>query len=262
MKKKATFFFCAILISCLVYANDTTAVKQLHRFYAGVSFTPGVSYRYLRNNFFPTETPPTGFTTEQEQKNLIDSRNKREKISFGFDVGLKVGIRVTKFLSIETGANYSKRGYNEKFDNILFGSQWNGNGYDTSENYFVKLDYTYHYINIPIALTFNFGKKKLCGIVNVGTGFDFLIRKTNTSRSNVPGFSSQRTTEDKTGFNRFNLSPFLGIGIEYRVLHFMVLRIMPVAQMQALKNIDTPITEHLWSVGINTSLLFGFKKIK
>lgn len=38
----------------------------------------------------------------------------------------------------------------------------------------------------------------------------------------------------------------------------MFLRLMATAQMQALKNSDTPIVEHLWSAGISAALYFGF----
>jgi hypothetical protein len=32
---------------------------------------------------------------------------------------------------------------------------------------------------------------------------------------------------------------------------------MPQAEIQGLKNINTPVTEYLWNAGLNVSFLFG-----
>jgi hypothetical protein len=247
--------FAAIAVNS--YATDTTQLKQFNRVYVGVSFTPSVSYRFLSQNK-PSTDIIEGIGSN---KYIIDFRNKREVPSFCFSIGAKVGVRFTSFLSLETGVNYTRQGYQQKVKNLQFGSQWNGNGYDSVDNgYEIKLYDVYHYINIPLGLNFNFGKGKINAVINTGVNFDFIAGKQTKSVSNIPGFTN-RTTTDRSPFTRFNLSPFLGIGFDYQITRLISLRVMPTAQIQALKNIDTPITEHLWSAGINTCLLFGFKKV-
>jgi hypothetical protein len=260
--KTVVGLLAGLFIANLLYAGDTTAHKQFNRVYVGASFTPGISYRLLSHNYYaPDPEAPTGLSEKEIQKYIIDSRNQREKVGFGFDVGAKVGVRLTSFLSIESGIHYARKTYTQKITNLTFGSQWNGNGYDTVDNgYYIRLTDVYHYIDIPLGLNFNFGKKKIRGIVNAGATFNVLIAKTIKSKSNIPQ-STSGIRPDRYPFSQFNLSPFLGIGFEYEINSLMSLRIMPTAQIQALKNIDTPITERLWSAGINTCLLFSFKKV-
>ncbi len=260
--KTVVGLLAGVFIANLLYANDTTTHKQFNRVYIGASFTPGISYRLLNHNFYePYAETPSGYSEKEIQKFIIDGRNQREKIGFGFDVGAKVGLRVTSFLSIETGIHYARKTYTEKAKNLRFGSQWNGNGFDSVDNgYYIKTTDVYHYIDLPIGLNFNFGKKKIKGLVNTGVNFNFLVKKNHQIKSNIPGVTN-RNSADRFPFEQFNLSPFLGIGLEYEISNLMSLRIMPTAQIQALKNIDTPITERLWSAGINTCLLFGFKKV-
>ncbi len=263
MLKKPLAFSIAILLFAFAFAADTTQAKKFSRWYAGVSFTPGVSYRLLTHNYYEAGEPPPGHTNEGVQKFIIDYRNKGERPGLSLALGFKAGVKVARFLSVETGLNYERVGYWSKIENLMFGSQWNGSSYDTTySNYSIKLFDHYHYADIPVALSFSLGKGKLQAVINTGANFSFLIVKTHSSRSNLPGHTNYTEQVDKTKFNHFNISPFLGIGIEYHIYELMILRVMPVAQMQAMKNIDTPITEYLYSGGINMCLLFNLQKKK
>ncbi|MDB5282211.1 MAG: hypothetical protein JWO06_1286, partial [Bacteroidota bacterium] len=117
----------------------------------------------------------------------------------------------------------------------------------------------YHYMNVPISLNFTLGKKKVRGIISVGASLNFLLKKKiSYNYSYSDGRSISGTTVDRYDFNKFNVSPFLGIGADFYLTKALVLRLMPIAQMQALKNINTPITEYLWYAGLNVSLQLGF----
>lgn len=257
MKHKSFLLLLAIAFTVTAYAGDSTGVKKYNRVYVGLSFTPGINYRLLSHNYYEENT----IDEPAIQKRIIDRRNKLEKPGFNFDLGAKAGVRLTRFLSLETGLNYSRRTYVQKITDLNFYTDFNPSLQDTVDNgYYVKLTDVYHYIDIPLGMNFYLGKTKWHGIINTGINFNVLLAKQITTNSNIPS-ASKGTRPDRYPFNTFNLSPFLGVGFEYEINSLMSLRVMPVAQMQALKNIDTPITEHLWSAGINTCLLFGFKKV-
>jgi hypothetical protein len=258
MKRKTLATYLLLFLSATMYAGDTTQVKPAKRLYAGVSYVSNVTYRYLRQNYVPYDV------TAAEERRIVDIRNEHEHPQFGFQIGGRLGVNITRYFSLETGVEYNLHRYLYKSDFLTSGSTYNPSLIDTSiTNCIVKQTDNYHYLNIPVAANFMLGKRKIKAVISAGVNFNFLLKKTQTFRYFVNDeLYRSNTTADNYTFSSFNLSPFLGVGIDYHINRFMFLRIMPVAQMQALKNIDTPITEHLWSAGLNTSLFFGFLDAK
>jgi hypothetical protein len=261
MMKIKPVIIATLLFACsIIYASDSTSFKRL---YVGVSFTPAASYRLLADNPSVAASNPSQYATKSERDDMIKFRNKIEKPDFGFNVGLRVGVNVTSFFSIETGFEYARKVYRYEIDSLSLGYQWNGSTYTATESAKFKVYENYRYLDIPVALNFSIGKKRLKGIISTGSYFEILLDKTNTGVLRVDGGKSERNTRfDNSPFNTFNISPFLGAGVDYRINGMMHVRVMPIAQMQALKNIDTAITEYLWSAGINASLYFGFIPVK
>lgn len=222
-------------------ANDTTVLQKAHSWYIAGSVTPGVGFRYLKLNH----------TNDPAPASLISMRNHYETPNVSVACGPRIGYFLTEFLSIEGGVDYYLHTYSSK-------SVLDNTGYDTTYNNAVaRATHLYHYLKVPIGLSFHLGKKKLEGLIALGMDWDIRIA------------NGMRTTLTKDGevlykyhgpetypFNRFNISPFIAAGIQYRINKKLFIRVSPIARMQALKNIDTPITEHLWSVGINASVLF------
>lgn len=237
------------LFSIYVYAqNETTKVIGFKRLYVGVSTTQGISYRLLQE----TETSgfPMGYT--------VSERNDLEKPSYACNVGINIGVRLTKFIAIETGLAYSHMAYSFKLEDLTFGSQWNGTGFVAADGY-AKIKYNYHYLDIPLGLHFSLGKNKVKAAINTGTYFNVLLNNTRKWEFKEGDILSDGRENNTTDYARFNISPFLGIGIDYQISSLMSLRIMPIAQFQALRNInDKPITEHLYAGGIHVALNFGF----
>lgn len=84
-----------------LYAGDTTQTNHFKRLYAGFTFAPAATYRYLRVHHATTDL------TRAELKGLIvNQRNKHEHPDFGFAFGGRFGVNATRFLSIETGIDY------------------------------------------------------------------------------------------------------------------------------------------------------------
>lgn len=235
-------------------ANNSTAFKRL---YVGVSTTHGVGYRLLvRNKAVPA---PDGL--EYIEDFTIESRSGREKPDYAMSAGFRLGANLSKMVSVETGFDYARTGYKYKMDNLQFGPDDQGNF--PSSTGWAKFEDVYHYLDIPLAVNLKFGSKKVRALVSTGTYLNVLLRKNTRTEYEAEGHHGKGVREDRSPFARFNISPFLGIGIDYKISSLMSLRVMPMAQFQALHNVKgTPITEHLYSGGINVALNFGFVEAK
>lgn len=252
MKNKILLLCFTLMLTNVLYAAENTEVESYKRLYIGASFTMNVAYRHLAAQSSLAQT-------------TLDMRNKYEKPQWGFQAGPRLGVRATRWLSIETGVDYWRHRYSFRRDGLQFGSQWNGSIYydSTSQGYSVKSIEDYHYLNVPVALNFSLGKRKLKGIISTGVNLSFLITKKTTYRLILNNdVLESNTVTDNGPYASFNVSPFLGVGVEWHLGKVLFLRLMPVAQMQAMKNVDAPLTEYLWSVGMNASLYFGFVRVK
>lgn len=252
---KSIFITALTLLAVLGYAQETTKpAPSFKRVYVGVSTTQGVGYRILSRNHKVEINDP-----EEIEQYVISARNNQEKPGYSFSAGFRLGVNITKSISIETGFEYANRSYKWKMDDLTFGFEWDGNGYTPSSSGYAKFKDIYHYLDIPISVNFNLGKKKVRAAISTGTYFNVLLSKTVKMRAEIDGEKYKSTREDNYKFEAFNISPFLGIGIDYQINTLMSLRVMPMLQFQALKNIQqTPITERLYSGGINVALNFGF----
>lgn len=264
---KNLLYFALVLLTANAYGQAETATappastSTFKRVYVGVSTIQGVGYRLLSRN--PNVGAADGL--ENIRDYIITSRNDREKSGYAANGGVRVGVNVTKFFAVETGVTYSYNSYSSKSNNLNFGSQWNGNGYDAtlSDSVYlpssVKFIYAYHQFSIPLAFNFTLGKGKVRALISAGANFDVLVKATTTSYWNNRPERKGLTNNITSKFQTFNISPFLGIGIDYQITSLMSLRVMPIFQIQALPNIaGTPITERLYSGGINVALNFGF----
>ena len=255
MKKIVALLLVISLGYSIAYCSDGDA-HPFKRVYIGISVTPAVSYRYLVNNYV---APGSSSSINQ---NIIASDNHQAAPQFGLNAQAKLGINLTHWLAIESGVGYMMAQYRmERTQPLTFGSQFNGTTVtSTNDVLTVKERETYSYMTIPLGLRFSMGHRKVRGIIAAGTDFDFLVKKkqvTTSYDSNGEISSSTATIDQTKNFNTFNLSPYFGIGVDCYASPGIVIRLMPEAQIQALKNINTPISEYLWNVGFNVSLLFG-----
>lgn len=218
----------------------------------GLSVSPGFSYRWL--HFNKAQQEPYGID-DMDAKALVEVRNGVEAPFIGLAAGPRITITATRFLTIETGVDYANYLYRLKKQtlNDFYGTP------DSIYKSFRGLE-SYHYINIPVGFNFNFGKRKVQGLVSVGANINVLVKHLSIYKIEKSDGSTERVTNSNYPFIRVNVSPFLGIGMQYNINPLLQLRVMPVAYMQAMKNIHTPITEHLYGAALNVALFFAVKK--
>jgi hypothetical protein len=257
MKAKLTLLAFSFLFVHLLLASAWEEDGKFKRLYIGISASGNVTYRYLRSGIVPA-----GSSSSQVQ-DVIGTRNKYEYPGFGGAGGLKVGVRLTHWLAIESGALVTYQWYQFKTNLATSGLVYTPTPAPT-DSFVSKEKNKYVYFNIPLALNFTMGKHRVKGIISAGTTFDFLLsqRISYVYTYNTGATHAGVINNNYNNFKTFNLSPFLGIGIDCYLSRAVVLRIMPYAQMQAFKNIDQPVTEYLYSGGLNVSLLLGFLNSK
>lgn len=258
--KHLTLTMLGILSLLLLKAGENTTQAPAKRLYGGFVFTPGVSHAYLKLNYLPASED------EATMKRVLNEFKKIEHPDLGFEIGGVFGVRLAKFLTIETGVKYMMHRYTTKTSKLTFGTDFNSQWVDTNTvNRRAAFIHNSHYINIPIGLNFEIGKGKIKGIISPGMNVNLLIARTQTfnfyedKKRTIHQVNPERTPDK---YSIYNFSPYLSAGIDYSIYDWMSLRITATAQMQTLKNTDTPFVRYMYFAGINMGLLFHFDPIK
>lgn len=182
---------------------------------------------------------------------------------FAYTNGFILGTKLTSLLSLETGIRYTQKQSSTK----SFTPYYYEKGFCSTWDAPYTVTGTYKYLDIPLMLNLTFGKKKMQGIVSAGTDLNILLERKILHLLSPADNSPTEEYKDYQSAAKFNLSPTLGIGISYQFSSLLCLRVMPVAQIQALNNLKKdryhPLgSERIWSVGISSSITFGFNSPK
>jgi len=245
--------------SCL-YGQEkdkSTTTDVFRRWQIGINFSPDYDYRILKLS----DTSALGRYTLKE-------RNEGETAKFGFSVGLNLIYNCNKTIGIETGVQFSDKGYQYKMDgsDLTFpdmtdprsGFIYNGSSGSVIES----LKYTDHfyYFDIPLKVNFNFGNGKVRFISSTGIVTNiFIADKVSTvvhySNRKTDRYSNKNTHEK---FNSINLSPMISLGIDWKISNRQHIKIEPTFRYGVLKIINSQLTGYLWNAGINFGYYFGF----
>lgn len=238
MKHLTIFFLTLIAFSCYgQYKIKETPIKDFKRVQIGINVSPDICFRTLKNN--------EGTSSSDL---IITQRNDRETVKVGYTTGLNVCFNIKKFVGLETGIQYSNKGYETKKQDLIFGQS------DTQS----KFVYDFHCIDIPVKVNFTIGKKKVRFFISVGLTTNIFIKETHTSFLYYPDRIDKKTSPANLDYNKVNLSPTISVGIDYKINDRMNLRVEPTFRYGVLKIIDMPVTGYLYSGGLNISYFFGF----
>lgn len=206
----------------------------------GINVSPDICYRTLKNN-----------DGSSSNNLVIDQRNIRETIKVGYSAGLNVCFNIKNFVGLETGIQYSNKGYNTKKQDLVF---------DQPAPSFPKqskLIYDFHYIDIPVKINFTTGKKRVHFVTSIGAITNILVKDTRTSLLYYSDRTEKKSSPNNFNFSKVNISPTVSLGIDYKINRRMNLRVEPSFRYGVLKISDTPVTEYLYTGGLNISYYFG-----
>jgi hypothetical protein len=222
-----------LLLTFSSSANDT--LSTFKKFSIGINISPELAYRRLIVN----GTDPYLFYILAERENEIPL------------LGLTTGFDFTYFLkqnfAIQTGINFLRKGY--KTHEFPFVDA-NGNIMGESE-----MRFNYYYLEIPFGIKARAGRKKVRFAVNAGISAGYLLSQINAFGN--PG-ETRRSVNQATAFDRFNCFVYAAMGLDARLGKKAGLIIQPTCRFGLSQVMSAPISEQLWSVGLNTGFYYSF----
>lgn len=240
---KKLIFLLLTLTAFSSYGQDKTektTTSDFKRVQIGINVSSDICYRTLKNN-----------DGSSSSDFVIKSNNVNETIKVGYTAGLNVCFNINKIVGIETGIQYSNKGYQTKFQDFISGQP------DPILPNKIKFIYNFNYIDIPVKANFTIGKKKVRFFTSVGMTTNIFIKETQTSVLVYSDNTERKTNPTNFNYNKVNISPTISLGIDYKINGRMNLRIEPTFRYGVLKIIDAPVTGYLYNGGLNISYYYG-----
>lgn len=152
-------------LSLTALGQDTNSGKKI---LIGFNFSPDYANRVLKNGDGSSSTDL-----------VIKSRNDIEIAKFGFTTGLNVWFNFSQRIGLETGIQFSNKGYKAEDQNLVYFPP--NPGSPTK----VKIIYAYQYIGVPLKAKFSFTKNKIHFIAGIGFVTNFLLNIKQTTTMNM-----------------------------------------------------------------------------
>ena len=231
---KLIFFLIITSITASLFGQENqidSSIADFKKVQIGLNFSPDFCFRTLKND----DSSISPFIT--------NSRNTRERGKLSFTTGLNVIFNFKKNIGIETGIQYSNKGYQTKLTDFTYTK--------------AKLIYNYYYLDIPLKVNFAFGKKKIRLITSAGLTTNVFIKSTSEYDDVRSDKNRKSTLYD---YKRWiNLSSLVSFGIDWKLNSKNNLRVEPTFRYSIFKIVEAPVGEYLWNAGINISYFFGLK---
>ena len=240
--KHVTFFLMA-LTAVRVYAQDkpkATTGTNFRKVQIGFNFSPDLCYRTLKNNSLSISNDL-----------LIETRNNRETTKFGYTTGVNACFNITKSFGLESGIQYSNKGYQTKMRDLLYAQP------EPNMPHKAKTRYNFQCIDMPIKANFIIGKKKVRFCTSAGITTNFFIKETQTLVLVYSDRTTRETNPTMYNYKSVNISPTISAGIDYKINDRTNLRVEPTFRYGVLKIIDAPLTAYLYSGGLNIGYYYG-----
>ncbi len=244
------------MFSLASFSQESVPVNNEKGFYFGINVSGDYCYRDLVINESNSITEIT-----------VDSRNKNEIPRISYTGGLNVGYQISKNVGIETGIQYSEKGYARELEDLVYGDMIDPRlGFiypesSTSPIENIRINYRFNYLDIPLKAVFKLGNRKLRFIGSIGVVTNVFLNEKRTIRYEYEdGRTSRKVSSTPNEYNSVNVSPTLSIGVDYKLSEKFNLRLEPTYRYGLMQIIDAPISAHLWSAGLNFSCYYSFNK--
>lgn len=245
----SVLLFCTISLN--IYSQDNTS-----KFSFGLSFNPHLSDR-------------THFKLSPTYE---DSRYFNDQFKLGWTAGVFFRIQMGSKFSLESGMNYSNKGF-ASHDRSIFGDSINALIMAVHGKYPKEISYksNHYYIDIPLTLNYKiyeghyFSYYTRLGFMTdfyiALAGFQEVNYNDGSQKTNYEYYSYKKLQEDFGGHTRFNLSAILAVGMEYDINNRFGIIFEPIFDMNIFPSYTAPEdnpfglwTERFYNIGIR----FGF----
>lgn len=234
---------CLLFTALISLSIKAQEAKTMQKILIGFNFSPDYQYRTLKNN----DGSASGDL-------VIKSRNDIEIAKLGFTTGLNIYFNCSKNVGVETGIQYSNKGYKIKNQHLTWENPAPGLATKATTIYSCQ------YIGIPLKAKFFVGKTNLRFISSVGFMTNFLLNvKQNITLEYDNGSTEEKTQSTTSGFNKVDISPMVSVGIDYKLNEKIHLTAEPTFRYGLIKTKDAPVSENLWNAGVNMGLYYSIK---
>lgn len=245
------FLLCTVLTST---ARPQVTVDSLPgRWSLGLTVRAGMGHRTLSST-----------TSNATNDAIIKSRDDREQPSLAIGAYAGVGYRLSKHWGLEVGVGYQQLGwqYAVDFSDLTFGDMIDprrGFIYPTDNAIPSRatLTYSFEYLEFPLGITFETGKRKWRTIAALGVAPALLVAAKVRTKSEYAAGGSELNVRNVTDqYGSINLIPYLRSGIAFQLCERWQLSLVPTIRYGALQIINTPITAHLFMGTIDVGVRF------
>ena len=232
-----------LLLVMFSFFNSNAQQSSKNKILIGYNFSPDYNYRVLKNS-----------DGKAINNVVIESRNKLEIAKFGYSTGVNLLFNCSKHLGLETGIQYSNKGYKTKNQELTFGTP------DETQPTKTQFIYNYRYLGIPLKAKYFFGKNKIRFTSGVGFITNILVNaNTKIKYEYKNGKKETETGPNNSEIKKINFLPVISVGVDYKLCNNMHLLAEPTYRYSLLNTRSAPVTEHLWNIGINVGLYYGLK---
>jgi hypothetical protein len=215
--------------------TDSVSVLSRHgRVSIGLIFSPEYCYRNLSSD-----------NKSNEISQFIEGRNNIEVPKFGYTTGINVQYALSKKFSIESGLNYSNKGYSVDF---------------FTRNYEYYSVYNLYFMDVPLAVNFTVPGKRLQ--LNFAAGFIANLlwnAKQSDEIRNIYNGSKISQESDVSGNLNSGISTSISLGLIYNLTNNFRLSLMPVYRYSLSDFKESSVYEKLWSAGITLGGFYRFE---
>ena len=235
---KKLFLFCLLSLPFFSIAQSNSSVD--------IMLSPDVTYRTTFYN--------GSDLTLQSIKRTYDSL---ELSQMGFHAGVNYNKKIASKLYLKTGLQVSKFGYKYELKNLVDNSQIDpatGILLTTTVLISTELSHNYYYLNVPIALRYEFSESKFYPYVELGAVPSYLL----SGNSKVVSSDGNSNQSPLTIYKQFAVILHFGIGLNYRINEELQAFFQPNIRYEVTKSgsspSSSPIAEHAYSIGTEFGL--------
>jgi hypothetical protein len=228
MYKVISVYFLVVIV-CISSCGQTV---DSDKFVLGIYYSPNISYRALSNS------------------NITKLRDNSEENKYGSSVGFTFGYHILQFISIETGLQFSSRGFQTKFEFLKFAEP------DTFMPENVGMLDNFYYLSIPIKLEFSKEFSKFIIFSSTGLISNILLRQNQeynvTYKDRKETFLYNHTND----FRKITLMSVFSIGFAYKYTNNILILMEPTFQHDIISVIDAPLKTYLWDLGLKIGIKY------
>jgi len=233
--KKYLILFLLFPLHFSVRAQDSDSLKLSAKWQFGLNFSSDLCFREL-------------YDQNGANQGIISYRDLWEEPKFGFTAGVNTLYSLGRHISIGVGLQYSNKGFKMEMEQLNFETPYSQ---PSVVNY--KTRYNLHYIDVPMGLNFSFGNADLRFVGSAGVAVNVFLTERDKSTFVFPDREEKSVSVPQADFNRLNLTPFLSSGLSYMLNPTTTLRIEPTVRYGIFKTVNAPISERLFSAGLNVA---------